>query len=205
MRSLTNTKPAMLSRLSLNTGNLEYSCSRNSARSSPMVASSRIATMSGLGVMTSRTSVSPKSTMLCRSRRSSPSMRPSCSAVSRYALVTWFASSAASSAVAGGAGVARFGLSTPCARRFVSGPSPLTIGAKDGSSSSRILSGFRPTIRSGSSTSQMITNAATERITKVIVWAPSRPIASATNTVAATVTSPRVKRTGRNSNSGSSR
>ena len=33
-----NTKPAMLSRLSLYTGNREYSCSRNSARSSPMVA-----------------------------------------------------------------------------------------------------------------------------------------------------------------------
>jgi hypothetical protein len=47
-----------------------------------MVASPRIATMSGRGVITSRTSVSPKSTMLCNSRRSSPSMIPSCSAVS---------------------------------------------------------------------------------------------------------------------------
>ena len=36
--------------------------------------------MSGRGVITSRTSVSPKSTMLCSSRRSSPSMIPSCSA-----------------------------------------------------------------------------------------------------------------------------
>ena len=60
----------------MNTGNREYSCSRNSARRSPIVASSRMATMSGRGVITSRTSVSPKSTMLCSSRRSSPSMMP---------------------------------------------------------------------------------------------------------------------------------
>ena len=57
-------------------GTREYSCSRNSARRSPTVASSRMATMSGRGVITSRTSVSPKSTMLCSSRRSSPSMMP---------------------------------------------------------------------------------------------------------------------------------
>ena len=63
-RSLMKTNPAMLSRLSLKTGNREYSCSRKSARSSPIVASSDTATMSGRGVITSRTSVSPKSTML---------------------------------------------------------------------------------------------------------------------------------------------
>ena len=56
---------------------------RAGRRSSP---SRGCATMSGRGVITSRTSVSPKSTMLCSSRRSSPSMMPSCSAVSRYAL-----------------------------------------------------------------------------------------------------------------------
>ena len=41
--------------------------------------------MSGRGVMTSRTSVSPKSTIDSSSRRSSRSMRPSCSPASRYA------------------------------------------------------------------------------------------------------------------------
>ena len=68
-RSLMKTNPAMLSRLSLNTGKREYSCSRNSARSRQSSAVSGMATMSGRGVITSRTSVSPKSTMLCSSRR----------------------------------------------------------------------------------------------------------------------------------------
>ena len=55
--------------------------------------------MSGRGVITSRTSVSPKSTMLWSSWRSSLLMMPSCSAVSMYALAASFASSAASSGV----------------------------------------------------------------------------------------------------------
>ena len=49
----------------------------------PSVASARIATMSGRGVITSRTSVSPKSTIDWSSCRSSRSMRPSCSPASR--------------------------------------------------------------------------------------------------------------------------
>ena len=57
----------MLSRFSLKTGMREYSCSRKSARSSPSVASAGMATMSGRGVITSRTSVSPKSTIDCSS------------------------------------------------------------------------------------------------------------------------------------------
>ncbi len=52
----------MLSRFSAKTGRREYSCSSTRCRNSSMVASDRIATMSGRGVMTSRTSVSPKST-----------------------------------------------------------------------------------------------------------------------------------------------
>ena len=54
-----------------------------SARRSASVASARTATMSGRGVMTSRTSVSPKSTIDSISRRSSRSIRPSCSPASR--------------------------------------------------------------------------------------------------------------------------
>ena len=70
--------------LLVDTGMREYSCSRNSARSSSIVASARIATMSGRGVMTSRTSVSPKSTIDCSSRRSSPSISPAPRPASRY-------------------------------------------------------------------------------------------------------------------------
>ena len=68
-----------------NTGMREYSCSRNSARSSSSVASARIATMSGRGVMTSRTSVSPKSTIDCSSAALVPLDQPLLFAGSRYA------------------------------------------------------------------------------------------------------------------------
>ena len=108
--------------------------------------------MSGRGVITSRTSVSPKSTMLCSSRRSSPSMRPSCSAVSMYALATSFASSAASSGVGG----ARWrGARWRWRRRADASADSSTraTGANDGSSSSSTRSGSRPTITSGRSSS----------------------------------------------------
>ena len=115
------------------------------------------ATMSGRGVMTSRTSVSPKSTMLCSSRRSSPSMRPSCSPVSRYAL-------------RGLGRLLRRSRPAPCAPSDASarptravqrddGPSALATGLNDGSSSSSTRSGSRPTISSGSSSSKTTTNA----------------------------------------------
>ncbi len=157
-RSFTNTNPAMLSRLSRNTGNREYSCSRNSARKSPIVAASGMATMSGRGVITSRTSVSPKSTMLWSSRRSSPSIRPSCSPVFRYAFVASLASSAASSGVV--AAVGRFA-DIICAVHRENGPRVRAIGLNVGSRISRTRSGSRATMASGSSSSTMTMKAAT--------------------------------------------
>ena len=121
-----------------------------------MAASSLIATMSGRGVITSRTSASPKSTMLCRRRRSSPSMRPSCSPVSRYAFVAWLASSAASS---GATVCAARRTDTSRAIPRVSGPRALAIGANVGSSTSSTRSGSRPTMASGRSSSQTTTNS----------------------------------------------
>ena len=125
-RSFTKTKPAMLSRLPEYTGKREYSCSRNSARRSPMLASSRMATMSGRGVITSRTSESPKSTMFCSSRRSSPAINPSCSAVSMNALAASFASSAVSSAA--GCSDARRLFATDRAIQRVNGDNSFAIG-----------------------------------------------------------------------------
>ncbi len=81
----------------------------NTCRTSASVASSGTATTSGRGVMTSRTSVSPKSTIDWMSRRSSRSMRPSCSPASRYACAASPVSSWPSACLLGlhGAGVAR--------------------------------------------------------------------------------------------------
>ncbi len=192
----------MLSRLSLYTGNREYSCSRNSARRSPTVDVSRVATMSGRGVITSRTIVSPKSTMLCRSFRSSPSMIPSCSPASRF-VATSFVPASASSAWTCVAG--RFVLDTVRAINLVIGPSARATGANDGNRISSIRSGSRPTSASGSSSSHTTTKATTEMTTDVSVLAPLVPNARASSAVALAVTRPSSSRTGMNSSSGSSR
>ena len=86
----------------------------------------------------------------------------------------------------------------------VSGPSVRASGLKVGSRTSRTRSGSRPTIRSGNSSSQKRTNAATATITSGSVCV-STPRTRASNAVAAPVTRPRSSRTGANNKSGSSR
>ena len=162
--------------------------------------------MSGRGVITSRTSVSPKSTMLCSSRRSSPSMIPSCSARVDVGL----------RGLVGSSRSPRSRL-----RRRAAPRSPARDRGDPAASSGRARGrparttaaaaparapGSRPTISSGSSSSQTMTKAATPTTTNGSVVravdadrraraAPSRP----------PVTRPSSSRTGTNSSSGSSR
>ena len=113
---------------------------------SPMVAVSLRATMSGRGVMTSRTMVSLKSTMLRKRRRPSPSMIPLASCVSwNVAAASWVACSVSSC-------TGRW-LRRPLIDRAVHraiGPRALAIGLNEGSKTSNTRSGSRPTMSSGS-------------------------------------------------------
>ena len=141
----------------------EYSCSRNSARSSSSVASARIATMSGRGVITSRTSVSPKSTIDCSSRRSSPSIRPGPRPLP--------SASRGSRRIGGSRRHCSTGAIGPLApalrgnephQRPVSGCRNRATTSNGGSSTSSTRSGLRRTISSGSTCSQTRMKTATK-------------------------------------------
>ena len=75
--SFAKTIPITSSRSSVNTGILENPCSSTRACTSRSVLSDSIATMSGLGTMTSRTIVSPNSKIEWISWVSSRSIEPS--------------------------------------------------------------------------------------------------------------------------------
>ncbi len=186
----------------MNTGKREYSCSRNSAISSPSVALSRMATMSGRGVMISRTSVPPKSMMFCSSWRSSPEMTPSC-APGSGAVAAASPASDASSCASGAAG--RLPACSTREIHFINGARARAIGLNVGSSQSSTFSGSRPTISIGSTSSNKPTNAAPLPMTIANRGAPWNPIWMPISVVAATVTRPSSRRTGANSRIGSSR
>ena len=206
IRSFTKTMPRMLSRFSEYTGIREYSCSRKSARNASSVASARMATMSGRGVMTSRTSVAPKSTIDCSSRRSSRSMRPCSSPASRYACA---ASPASSSVAAAGSAPCRSRSRRPSTMRRtsvpVSGWRNRAATSNGGSISSRTRSGFRRTISIGRTCSNSRMNTATNTSSMPIDCKPVRPVSTAITTVASEKISPSISRAGMNSCMGSSR
>ena len=180
----------MLSRLSLKTGNREYSCSRNSARRSPIVASSRM-----------RDDVGPRRHHLADERVAEVDdalQQPALlalddalllAAVSTYAFAG-VVGVLASASSAPGSGASRGARHAIARSSRVTGPSARATGANDGSSSSSTRSGSRPTISSGSSSSQTTTNADdAQRRRASRVCAPSMPIARASSAVAAAVTS----------------
>ena len=182
-RSFTNTKPAMLSRLSLKTGNREYSCSRNSARRSPMVASSRM-----------RDDVGARRHDLADQRVAEVDdalQQPALLAfddpflLARCRCTPWRPRSPPPPLVVrGGRRAARLAPAPTAPIQRVIGPSTRATGLNDGSRSSSTRSGSRPTISSGSSSSQTTTKPATLSDDQRSRRAPSTPMARASSAVA---------------------
>ncbi len=188
-RSLANTNPRILSRFSLNTGIREYSRSANSARNSPMVASCAMATISGRGVMTSRTRVPPKSTTDCNSRRSSdsPAVAPaSSSSLSCSGSPPPSPLDEPSVRVRGGRARRR---NPP-----LTGPTTRNAVSNDGSSSSSTRPASRRASADGTICSQTIRNRATSSSNSAAAWAVSAPVIRANTTAATANSSPRTRR-----------
>ena len=186
-RSLAKTKPRMLSRSFSNTGMREYSSSAKRARNWSTVASWAMATMSGRGVITSRTSVPPKSTTDCRSRRSSVS--------------------AASARVSSSSPSASFAppLPRPLAGRPrrgrarsisqpVTGPRTRSARSNDGSSSSSTRPALRRARAEGTTCSQTRTNPTMLRSSTPTSRGVATPMSWARMTAARAKSPPRRRR-----------
>ena len=200
-RSLANTNPRMSSRLSSYTGMREYSSSAKSARNSATVASCAMATISGRGVMTSRTSVPPKSTTDCSSLRSSvSSATASGSAVAPGGPAESAAApplDRASDRVRGG----RANRSNPP----VTGPRIRSARSNDGNSRSSVRPASRRTSADGTSCSHTTTNRTIASSNPPLACGVATPIIRASTTAADANSRPRSSRVTTYRRSGSSR
>ena len=131
--------------------------------------------MSGRGVITSRTSVSPKSTIDWSSLRSIALDEPWSSAgiVARPGVAVF----GSRGAVAGGSVRSRL---PSAVMSFTSGPVSgwrnLATTSNGGSSTSSTRSGLRRTISSGSTCAQTRMNKARKTSSRPIDWSPARPV-----------------------------
>ena len=131
--------------MSWKTGTREYCCSRNSVRSCSSVASALTATMSGRGVITSRTSVSRKSTSVRSIARAWPSCSGSGSPV--WSRVRLGRSSRSRILAVAARGLWPLAPASSCPRaaaRAVIGDSRRATASNDGSSTSSTRSGIAP-------------------------------------------------------------
>ncbi len=131
MRSRTSATPTMSSRFSPNTAMRLYFVSRITRRSSPTVLSAAMATMSGRGVITSRTRVSAN-----RAREST----------ARASSVSWTGGGGTAGTSGGTAESSLRPPGAACRRRaLTSGPTARAYSSKAGSSRRSERSGLRRT------------------------------------------------------------
>ena len=201
IRSRAKTIPRMSSSVSPETGMREYSCSRKSARKSSSVASLRIATMSGRGVMTSRTMVSRNSTTVLISSRSSWASVSAVSSTESVGVASTTVTSSRSRSRSRSPGAMR------ATRRNapVMGSSTAATTSNDGSSASRVSWGPRRRMICGTRCSATIRNPSTAKNSSTSECGFSMPISCANISPARTTMTPSRRRIGMKSEAASSR